>query len=249
MKYFNIKNKLLMVLCIFTMFNSLSVCHAAEESFSLLGAATLLPVKNINNEIYVQVSAKEGSAILRSDSKNSARAIKTLPNDYALAVLGSEYGWIYVQDDDKNKGYINASDLTFKNGLLPDNSHLFKSKGQEVVEYAKKFIGTPYVWGGTNLRSGVDCSGLVYSVYKDFGVSLSRSSSAMYSNNGVSVSKSELKEGDLIFFNTFGSGVSHVGMYVGNGEYIHASDNGVTITSLSTNYSQRTFVGCKRILV
>ena len=69
--------------------------------------------------------------------------------------------------------------------------------------------------------SGVDCSGFVYSVYKNFGITLSRSSSGMYSSNGVSVVKSELMPGDLLFFNTNGSGISHVGMYIGNNQYIH----------------------------
>ncbi len=246
MKYFNLKNKFLILICIFTMLNSLSAAKAAEDSFTLLGAATLEPVKNTNPDIYVTVN--EENVILYSDSKETSRNIKKLPKDYALSVLGAEYGWIYVQDDNNNKGYIRANMLTFKNGQKPVNTELKSQKAMEIVEYSKKFIGTPYVWGGTNLRTGVDCSGLIYSVYKDNGINLSRSSREMYNNNGTSVNKSDLKEGDLVFFNTSGSGVSHVGMYIGNGQYIHSGNSGVAIASLNSNYSSRTYVGAKRII-
>lgn len=71
----------------------------------------------------------------------------------------------------------------------------------------------------------------------------------MYASNGISVSKDELKPGDLLFFNTGGGGVSHVGMYIGNGEYIHAATVDVKISNLYDNYSLRTYVGAKRIFV
>lgn len=246
MKYFNSKNKLLIFICLLTMFNSLSVARAAEDSFTLLGAATLAPVKNINPNIYVTV--KEENVILYSDSKKTSRNIKKLPKNYALSVLGAEYGWIYVQDDDSSKGYIQANKLTFKNGQKPDNLKPESLKAKEIVEYSKKFIGTPYVWGGTNLRTGVDCSGLIYSVYKDNGITLNRSSGEMYSNNGTPVEKTDLKEGDLVFFNTCGNGVSHVGMYIGNGLYIHSGNSGVCIADLYSSYSTRTYIGAKRII-
>lgn len=248
MKYFSLKNKFLIFVCLLTMFNSLSIAYGAEESFTLLGAATLAPVSNTNTDIFVVVSSENGKAELHSDSKESARVIKELPNEYSLTVLGSEYGWIYVEDDDDNRGYIKASELTFKNGEKTDNSILFPTLAHKIVEYSKNFIGTPYVWGGTNLENGVDCSGLIYSCYRKFGVSISRTSRSMYENDGYSISKDELKEGDLIFFNTLGNGVSHVGMYIGDGKYINAMDNGVCIQDINSSYSLRTYIGCKRVL-
>ena len=123
--------------------------------------------------------------------------------------------------------------------------------GSAVVAYGKQFIGTPYVWGGTNLNKGVDCSGFVYSVYKNFGISLNRSSYQMV-NNGVEVSKSNLQAGDLVFFNSGGdSRISHVGIYCGDGTYVHSTDGkayGVTVTDLNSGYSAKTYVTARRVL-
>lgn len=125
------------------------------------------------------------------------------------------------------------------------------SKGEEVVNYAKKFLGLTYVYGGTNLNSGVDCSGFMYCVYKNFGITLSRVSRDQI-NNGTRVDKSNLQPGDLVFFNTGGnSRISHVGMYMGNGQYIHATNNSkncVQISSLNSSYSAKTYVGACRVL-
>ena len=101
------------------------------------------------------------------------------------------------------------------------------STGEKVVSYAKQFIGTPYVSGGNNLYTGVDCSGFTKQVYKNFGVNLERSSSSQYACNGHAVSKEELKEGDLVFYG-YGS-VCHVAIYVGNDEVIHAPVPGQSV--------------------
>ncbi len=222
---------------------------ATEKNvFTPEGVVAALPTKNTDSTLYVQVNCS--SLDMRSDSNENTRLIRTLPDKYALTVLGAEYGWVQVQDDDGNKGYVNARYITFHRGEKPSNKELIENaKAKAIVDFSKNYIGTPYVWGGTSLTSGVDCSGFVYSVYKNFGINLNRSSKAMYSGNGVAVSKAALKEGDLVFFNTFGSGVSHVGMYIGNGQYIHSGNSGVQIASLSSAYSLKTYVGAKRILV
>lgn len=222
---------------------------ANEKSvFTPEGVMAALPTKNNDSSLYVQVNCDNLN--MRSDSSENSRLIRTLPNKYSLSVLGAEHGWIQVQDDDGQKGYVNAKYITFNRGEKPSNKELIENtKAKAIVSFSKKYIGTPYVWGGTNLTAGVDCSGFVYSIYKNFGITLNRSSKAMYSGNGTPVSKSSLKEGDLVFFNTSGSGVSHVGMYIGNNQYIHSGNSGVQITSLSTAYSMRTYVGAKRILI
>ncbi len=221
---------------------------AEKDIFTPYGVVAAKPTKNTDSTLYVQVNCDNLN--MRSDSNENSRLIRTLPNKYALSVLGAEYGWVQVQDDEGSKGYVNAKYITFHRGKKPNNKALIENaKAKAIVEFSKKYIGTPYVWGGTSLTSGVDCSGFVYSVYKNFGITLNRSSRAMYSGNGIAVSKASLKDGDLVFFNTFGSGVSHVGMYIGNGQYIHSGNSGVQISSLSDAYSLRTYVGAKRILV
>lgn len=110
-----------------------------------------------------------------------------------------------------------------------------------------KTIGTTYKFGGTS-TSGFDCSGFTRYVFKNVGLTLPRTSKAQFSV-GTSVSRNNLRSGDLVFFNTFGSGVSHVGIYVGNGKFAQSSSSrGVTITSLSQAYWANRYVGAKRVM-
>ncbi|OKP83335.1 hydrolase [Paenibacillus helianthi] len=110
-----------------------------------------------------------------------------------------------------------------------------------------KTIGTTYKFGGTS-TSGFDCSGFTSYVFKNVGLALPRTSKAQFSV-GTSVSRNNLRSGDLVFFNTFGSGVSHVGIYVGGGRFAQSSSSrGVTITSLSQAYWANRYVGAKRVM-
>ena len=124
------------------------------------------------------------------------------------------------------------------------------NKGNEIVNYAKQFLGSKYVYGGTTPK-GFDCSGFTQYVYKHFGYSISRTSSAQ-SKNGKQVSKSELQPGDLVFFTPYSSskGIGHVGIYIGNNQFIHASTEktGVITSSLSSNTYQKRYVTARRII-
>ena len=134
-------------------------------------------------------------------------------------------------------------------GIVPSAAALNKTAAtpSKIIATAKKYIGVPYVWGGST-PSGFDCSGYVQYVFKAHGISLPRTSKEQY-GVGTSVSKSKLKAGDLVFFNTEGSGVSHLGIYVGNNQFIHASTSkGVIISSLSNTYWAPRYYGAKRIL-
>ncbi|WP_456273185.1 C40 family peptidase [Bacillus sp. AK031] len=118
---------------------------------------------------------------------------------------------------------------------------------EKLIPVAKKYLGVPYAWGGTS-ASGFDCSGYIVTVFKELGITLPRTSASMY-NVGSYVSKKDLRVGDLVFFNTYGSGVSHAGIYIGNNEFIHASNSGVNITNINDPYywSSR-YIGAKRVL-
>ncbi len=122
-----------------------------------------------------------------------------------------------------------------------------KLNNKEFDNSTKEFVGVPYVWGGTS-KQGVDCSGFTSSVYKDQGILLPRTSKEQYTI-GKTVPQTGLKKGDLMFFNTFGRGVSHVGIYVDDHRMIHASSSdGVKYTKYNTNYWQRKYIGSKRIV-
>lgn len=118
-------------------------------------------------------------------------------------------------------------------------------RGLSVVSYAEEFIGVPYVWGGVG-PSGFDCSGFVQFVYGHFGVQLGRTSYEQF-DEGTAVYESELLPGDLVFFNTYGAGPSHVGIYVGSGQFISASGSAVQILSLNATYWLSHYIGARRV--
>lgn len=111
----------------------------------------------------------------------------------------------------------------------------------------KPVIGVSYKMGGTT-TNGFDCSGFTSYVFKKVGLTLPRASGSQY-KVGTAVSKSNLKPGDLVFFNTSGRGVSHVGIYVGGGKFAHSSTSrGVTITALNSSYFAKRYIGAKRVM-
>ena len=129
-------------------------------------------------------------------------------------------------------------------GSSPDSSRI----GQQVVDTAKKYLGVPYVWAGTS-PSGFDCSGLVYYVYKELGYGINRTAESIY-QNGTYVEKSDLQPGDVICFSNNGGGyIGHTGIYIGGGQFVHASssDGKVIITDLSVNYYTVNYHGARRI--
>ena len=122
------------------------------------------------------------------------------------------------------------------------------SAGEAIVAKAKQYMGVPYVWGGTS-PSGFDCSGFVQYVLKACGYSVNRTASAQL-ENGTPVSYSDLKPGDLVFFErTYNTSkpASHVGIYIGNGQFIHAATGGVMISSLSSSYYASRYTTARRV--
>jgi cell wall-associated NlpC family hydrolase len=110
---------------------------------------------------------------------------------------------------------------------------------------ALRFLGTPYVFGGTS-TSGFDCSGYVQHVFAMLGISIPRTADAQY-YAGHHI-KGGMKPGDLVFFQTYEPGPSHVGIYLGHGKFVHASSHGVMVSSLSDSYWSNRYLGAKRML-
>ena len=123
------------------------------------------------------------------------------------------------------------------------------SKASELVVNAMGFLGVPYKWGGTDADSGFDCSGFVVSVYQQsIGLLLPRKA-AQQAAITEKIDQAELQPGDLVFFNTMRRAFSHVGIYVGNGKFIHAPKAGaeVRVESMGGSYWQRRFDGARRV--
>ena len=121
------------------------------------------------------------------------------------------------------------------------------SNGSSIVATAKQYLGYKYVYGGSSPSTGFDCSGFTSYVFKQHGISLSRTAAGQY-GNGVAVSRANLQPGDLVMFGK--SGINHVAIYIGGGQIIHAStpSTGVRIDSLTTGYYNNNYAGARRIL-
>ena len=125
---------------------------------------------------------------------------------------------------------------------------------KEIVKLRDKIVasvlgwqGIQYKWGGQT-KAGVDCSGLVQRVYCEYGLELPRTSYEQF-RTGVGIPRSRLEPGDLVFFNTNGSGASHVGVYIGEGQFISATRNCVEIQSLDQPYWNKSYRGSRRVIV
>ena len=130
---------------------------------------------------------------------------------------------------------------------MPDISRGANYIARRIISTSMDYLGVPYVFGGTS-PYGFDCSGYVQYVFANAGISLPRTADVQY-EQGTPISTAELVAGDLVFFTTYTYGASHVGIYVGDGNFIHASSSrGVTISSLSEAYYSSRYIGARRIL-
>ena len=120
-------------------------------------------------------------------------------------------------------------------GAAGSSAGSVSSKRAQIANYAVQFVGNPYVWGGTSLTNGADCSGFTMSIMAHFGVSLPHSSSAQ-AGCGRSIKSSQMRPGDLVFYSGSGGGINHVALYIGNGQVVHASSKRTGIKISSWNY-------------
>ena len=130
---------------------------------------------------------------------------------------------------------------------MPDITHNMNYVAGRVIASSMDYIGVPYVFGGTS-PYGFDCSGYVQYVFANAGISLPRTADVQY-EVGTPISTTDLVSGDLVFFSTYTYGASHVGIYLGENKFIHASSSrGVTIDSLGSSYWSSHYIGARRIL-
>lgn len=144
-----------------------------------------------------------------------------------------------------NSGSNNLSSVLGA-AIGPKTTETSSTKGAEIIKNAQKYMGVPYVWGG-DTPSGWDCSGFTQYVMKESGITIPRTAAEQFSK-GVAVNKTDLQVGDMVFFTTYKPGASHVGFYMGDGKFIHASSAAkqVTINSLSETYYAEHYIGARR---
>ena len=210
----------------------------------------------------VQVRSGPGTSypILTAGHKGDKAYIIGINKQWFKVIFGEHIG--YIRSD-----FVDLTEIPYENqdssqaplffrggvstGIKPSVEALQGNTGptlaSKIIATGKHYIGVPYVWGGTT-PSGFDCSGYVQYVFRAHGVKLPRTSREQY-KVGYQISISNLQPGDLVFFNTSGSGASHVGIYIGNGEFLQSgTSRGVSIASLNNSYWSSYYLGARRVL-
>ena len=217
---------------------------------------------------YISVSV----ANVRKDASTSSDILTTLNQKAEVKVVGEKSDF-YAIDINNKTAYVSKTlivdsldkivEMKVETPSNNDNESKDKeedkeeantikgnAKGEEIVSFAKKYLGYSYVYGGTTPKSGFDCSGFIYYVFNSCGYSISRSCSTQ-AKTGTAVSKSELQLGDVIFFdNTSNGSIGHVGIYVGDGKFIHAANpkRGVVYDTINSGYYNTYYHSARRIV-
>lgn len=220
-------------------------CHS---DYLLIGEMARLRASKI---IVKEAESTSGGLRVREQPNTDSEILTTMGEGERLEVVEDEKdGWIKVLVDDQ-EGYISAEYAEVKEELdvAMTMSELMYGQGVsnmrvDLCQFAKKFIGNPYVWGGTSLTKGADCSGFVMSVFKQYGISLPHSSQAQ-AKLGSKVSLGEAKPGDLVFYSG-GGRINHVAIYIGGGQVVHASNPRTGIRVSAATY--RTVTTVRRII-
>lgn len=216
------------------------VNYNGTEGYMASEYLTLSTVENFN----ATGEVTENGVRMRSGPGTDTSIVATYNNGTTMKITGINGGWYKVVCDG-NTGYIRSDMMN----VVKPSASATSTTGEKIVAFAKQYIGYRYVYGGASPGTGFDCSGFTSYVYKQFGyTSINRTAAGQY-KNGTSVSKAELQAGDLVFFASGGS-IYHVGIYIGNGQFIHASTSsvGVVISDLNSAHYTSRYYGAKRLV-
>lgn len=205
-----------------------------KSEYLLTGDEALAVAKE---EIITVATVNTTTLRVREEASAESSVLSLVGEGEDLVVEESKGGWYKVEVDDQ-KGYISGDYVDISEKLPTAQSVTELKYGEGVsdvrvalVQYALQFVGNPYVWGGTSLTNGIDCSGFTMQVYAHYGISLPHHAASQPSY-GKRISASEARPGDLFFYGS-GSSIGHVGIYIGNGQIVHASNprTGIKISS------------------
>ncbi|MCL2402483.1 MAG: SH3 domain-containing protein [Oscillospiraceae bacterium] len=185
---------------------------------------------------------------IRSGPSTSSDIVGRRHENAIINIVGISDGWFRVRHAGQ-MGYVRSDfiEITYI-GEVPEGD---SALGQEIVDFALGYLGWRYVFGGASPAAGFDCSGFVQYIFRSFDIGITRTATTQFNNDGIPVLRDELQPGDLVFFsNNGGRSISHVGLYIGNCEMIHASNArvGVVITSLNSPQRINGWQGGRRIV-
>ena len=185
---------------------------------------------NTDSKIWTQISKEE-----RYPVEKQLDGWVQIDLDTGDSGNGEENDGAYISTRDNNVDVQYALTEAIKFSPMEETANQQASLRSKIVNYALKFVGNPYVWGGTSLTNGADCSGFTQSVLRNFGISVPRVSREQ-ANTGKGIKSSDMRPGDLIFYTNSKGTINHVAMYIGNGQIVHAASRRSGIKISTWNY-------------
>jgi nlpC/P60 family protein len=185
----------------------------------------------------------------RAEPNTNSKIFTTISNSEKYPIVSQSDGWVEIELEDNNNAFLSTEFVDVRYALneaikftpAEDAANAIMARRNEIVNYAMQFLGNPYVWGGTSLTNGCDCSGFTMQILGKYGVGLPHYSVSQ-SQMGTKIDASQMKPGDLIFYSNRRGVINHVSMYIGNGQVIHAASRKSGIKISAWNYRNPTTI-------